>query len=80
MDEPVVHIKQEGQSPEGGKLTRLIKRELVDAPAEQEGEDDQVDEREYPESHGHDSGQDEDMAEDLSMAPDIMTPEDQMEA
>ncbi|XP_076679431.1 forkhead box transcription factor P isoform X23 [Andrena cerasifolii] len=80
LDEPAVHIKQEGQSPEGGKLTRLIKRELVDAPAEQEGEDDQVDEREYPESHGHDSGQDEDMAEDLSMAPDIMTPEDQIEA
>ncbi|CAK9812694.1 Forkhead box protein P4 [Anthophora plagiata] len=80
LDEPAVHIKQEGQSPEGGKLTRLIKRELVDAPAEQEGDDDQVDEREYPESHGHDSGQDEDMAEDLSMAPDIMTPEDQIEA
>ncbi|XP_017788972.1 PREDICTED: forkhead box protein P1 isoform X3 [Habropoda laboriosa] len=80
LDEPAVHIKQEGQSPEGGKLTRLIKRELVDAPAEQEGEDDQVDEREYPESHGHDSGQDEDMAEDLSMAPDIMTPENQIEA
>ncbi|XP_043597741.1 forkhead box protein P1-like isoform X14 [Bombus pyrosoma] len=80
LDEPAVHIKQEGQSPEGGKLTRLIKRELVDAPAEQEGEEDQVDEREYPESHGHDSGQDEDMAEDLSMAPDIMTPEDQIEA
>ncbi|XP_076285124.1 forkhead box transcription factor P isoform X13 [Lasioglossum baleicum] len=74
LDEPAVHIKQEGQSPEG------IKRELVDAPMEPEGEDDQVDEREYPESHGHDSGQDEDMAEDLSMAPDIMTPEDQMEA
>lgn len=80
LDEPAVHIKQEGQSPEGGKLTRLIKRELVDAPADQEGDDDQVDEREYPESHGHDSGQDEDMAEDLSMAPDIMTPEDQIEA
>ncbi|XP_043513787.1 forkhead box protein P1 isoform X9 [Frieseomelitta varia] len=80
LDEPAVHIKQEGQSPEGGKLTRLIKRELVDGPAEQEGEEDQVDEREYPESHGHDSGQDEDMAEDLSMAPDIMTPEDQIEA
>ncbi|KZC07136.1 hypothetical protein WN55_08518 [Dufourea novaeangliae] len=80
LDEPAVHIKQEGQSPEGGKLTRLIKRELIDAPAEQEGDDDQVDEREYPESHGHDSGQDEDMAEDLSMAPDIMTPEDQIEA
>lgn len=80
LDEPAVHIKQEGQSPEGGKLTRLIKRELVDAPTEQEGEEDQVDEREYPESHGHDSGQDEDMAEDLSMAPDIMTPEDQIEA
>ncbi|XP_076635185.1 forkhead box transcription factor P isoform X4 [Colletes latitarsis] len=80
LDEPAVHIKQEGQSPEGGKLTRLIKRELVDAPVEQEGEEDQVDEREYPESHGHDSGQDEDMAEDLSMAPDIMTPEDQIEA
>ncbi|XP_076169338.1 forkhead box transcription factor P isoform X4 [Ptiloglossa arizonensis] len=80
LDEPAVHIKQEGQSPEGGKLTRLIKRELVDASMEQEGDDDQVDEREYPESHGHDSGQDEDMAEDLSMAPDIMTPEDQIEA
>ncbi|XP_017766831.1 PREDICTED: forkhead box protein P1-like isoform X3 [Eufriesea mexicana] len=80
LDEPAVHINQEGQSPEGGKLTRLIKRELVDAPADQEGEEDQMDEREYPESHGHDSGQDEDMAEDLSMAPDIMTPEDQMEA
>lgn len=75
-----MHIKQEGQSPEGGKLARLIKRELVDAPMEPEGEDDQVDEREYSESHGHDSGQDEDMAEDLSMAPDIMTPEDQIEA
>lgn len=80
LDEPAVHIKQEGQSPEGGKLTRLIKRELLEAPTEQEGEEDQVDEREYSESHEHDSGQDEDMAEDLSMAPDIMSPEDQMEA
>ncbi|XP_014606511.1 PREDICTED: forkhead box protein P1-like isoform X8 [Polistes canadensis] len=80
LDEPGVHIKQEGQSPEGGKLTRLIKRELMDAQTEQEAEDDQVDEREYPESHEHDSGQDEDIAEDLSMAPDIMSPEDQIEA
>lgn len=80
MDEPVgVHIKQEGQSPEGGKLSRLIKRELLEAPIEHEEEP--VDDREYPESHGHDSGQDEDMAEDLSMAPDMMTTaEDQIEA
>lgn len=80
LDEPAVHIKQEGQSPEGGKLTRLIKREMLDGPTEQEAEEDQVDEREYPESHEHDSGQDEDIAEDLSMAPDIMSPEDQIEA
>ncbi|XP_046620125.1 forkhead box protein P1 isoform X2 [Neodiprion virginianus] len=80
LDEPSgVHIKQEGQSPEGGKLSRLIKRELLEAPTEQE--EDGVDDREYSESHGHDSGQDEDMAEDLSMAPDT-TPstEDQIEA
>lgn len=80
LDEPAVHIKQESQSPEGGKHTRLIKRELPDGPMEQETEEDQVDEREYSESHGHDSGQDEDIAEDLSMAPDIMIPEDQVEA
>ncbi|XP_012274756.1 forkhead box protein P1 isoform X4 [Orussus abietinus] len=80
LDEPTVHIKQEGQSPEGGKLSRLIKRELLEAPTEQEAEEDAVDEREYPESHGQDSGQDEDIAEDLSMAPDIMAPEDQIEA
>ncbi|RLU15027.1 hypothetical protein DMN91_012914 [Ooceraea biroi] len=80
LDEPAVHIKQESQSPEGGKHTRLIKRELPDGPMEQEAEEDQADEREYSESHGHDSGQDEDIAEDLSMAPDIMIPEDQVEA
>ncbi|XP_066582795.1 forkhead box protein P1 isoform X4 [Prorops nasuta] len=80
LDESGMHIKQEGQSPEGGKLSRLIKRELLDAPPEPENEEDQVDDREYPESHGHDSGQDEDIAEDLSMAPDIMSPEDQIEA
>ncbi|XP_011693623.1 PREDICTED: forkhead box protein P1 isoform X3 [Wasmannia auropunctata] len=80
LDEPAVHIKQESQSPEGGKHTRLIKRELPDGPMEQETEEDQTDEREYSESHGHDSGQDEDIAEDLSMAPDIMIPEDQVEA
>ncbi|XP_025986609.2 forkhead box protein P1 isoform X12 [Solenopsis invicta] len=80
LDEPAVHIKQESQSPEGGKHTRLIKRELPDGPMEQETEEDQADEREYSESHGHDSGQDEDIAEDLSMAPDIMIPEDQVEA
>lgn len=75
-----MHIKQEGQSPEGGKLSRLIKREILEGPTEQEQEDDTVDEREYPESHGQDSGPDEDMAEDLSMAPDIMTSDDQIEA
>lgn len=75
-----MHIKQESQSPEGGKHPRLIKRELPDGPMEQETEEDQTDEREYSESHGHDSGQDEDIAEDLSMAPDIMIPEDQVEA
>ncbi|KAG5319588.1 FOXP1 protein, partial [Pseudoatta argentina] len=80
LDEPAVHIKQESQSPEGGKHPRLIKRELPDGPMEQETEEDQTDEREYSESHGHDSGQDEDIAEDLSMAPDIMIPEDQVEA
>lgn len=80
LDEPAVHIKQESQSPEGGKHTRLIKRELPDGSMEQETEEDQADEREYSESHGHDSGQDEDIAEDLSMAPDIMIPEDQVEA
>ncbi|XP_011866059.1 PREDICTED: forkhead box protein P1 isoform X7 [Vollenhovia emeryi] len=80
LDEPAVHIKQESQSPEGGKHTRLIKRELPDGPMETETEEDQADEREYSESHGHDSGQDEDIAEDLSMAPDIMIPEDQVEA
>ncbi|XP_077275319.1 forkhead box transcription factor P isoform X8 [Temnothorax americanus] len=80
LDEPAVHIKQESQSPEGGKHTRLIKRELPDGPMEHETEEDQADEREYSESHGHDSGQDEDIAEDLSMAPDIMIPEDQVEA
>lgn len=80
LDEPAMHIKQESQSPEGGKHTRLIKRELPDGPMEQETEEDQTDDREYSESHGHDSGQDEDMAEDLSMAPDIMIPEDQVEA
>lgn len=80
LDEPAVHIKQESQSPEGGKHTRLIKRELPDGPMEPETEEDQTDEREYSESHGHDSGQDEDIAEDLSMAPDIMIPEDQVEA
>ncbi|XP_070523230.1 forkhead box P isoform X4 [Cardiocondyla obscurior] len=80
LDEPAVHIKQESQSPEGVKHTRLIKRELPDGPIEQETEEDQTDEREYSESHGHDSGQDEDIAEDLSMAPDIMIPEDQVEA
>ncbi|XP_043465619.1 forkhead box protein P1 isoform X9 [Leptopilina heterotoma] len=85
LDEPVVHIKQEGLCPEGGKLSRLIKREL-EAPTEHEQEqdheheEDTVDDREYPESHGHDSGQDEDMAEDLSMAPDIMTSDDHIEA
>ena len=80
LDEPVVHIKQEGQSPEGGKLSRLIKRELIETPTEQEQDEDPVDEREYPESHGHDSVQGEDMAEDLSMAPDIITSDDQIEA
>ncbi|XP_018367806.1 PREDICTED: forkhead box protein P1 isoform X5 [Trachymyrmex cornetzi] len=80
LDEPAVHIKQESQSPEGGKHPRLIKRELPDGPMEQETEEDQTDEREYSESHGHDSGQDEDIAEDLSMAPDIMIPDDQVEA
>ena len=80
LDEPAVHIKQEGQSPEGGKLSRLIKRELLEGPNEADQEEDPVDEREYPESHEHDSVQDEDMAEDLSMAPDIMTSEDQIEA
>ncbi|KMQ91680.1 forkhead box protein p4 [Lasius niger] len=80
LDEPAMHIKQESQSPEGGKHTRLIKRELPDGPIEQETEEDQTDDREYSESHGHDSGQDEDIAEDLSMAPDIMIPEDQVEA
>ncbi|XP_033208741.1 forkhead box protein P1 isoform X2 [Belonocnema kinseyi] len=80
LDEPAVHIKQEGQSPEGGKLSRLIKRELLETPTDQEQEEDPVDDREYPESHGHDSGQDEDMAEDLSMAPDIITSDDQIEA
>lgn len=75
-----MHIKQEGQSPEGGKLSRLIKRELLEAPTEHEHEDDGVDDREYPESHGQDSGQDEDIAEDLSMAPDIVTSDDQIEA
>lgn len=74
-----MHIKQEGQSPEGGKLSRLIKREM-EGPTEHDNDDDGVDDREYPESHGQDSGQDEDMAEDLSMAPDIMTPDDQIEA
>ncbi|KAM0736546.1 Forkhead box protein P1 [Formica fusca] len=80
LDEPAMHIKQESQSPEGGKHTRLIKRELPDGPMEHETEEDQTDDREYSESHGHDSGQDEDIAEDLSMAPDIMIPEDQVEA
>ncbi|XP_014474346.1 PREDICTED: forkhead box protein P1 isoform X10 [Dinoponera quadriceps] len=80
LDEPAVHIKQESQSPEGGKHARLIKREMPDGPLEQETEEDQADDREYSESHGHDSGQDEDIAEDLSMAPDIMIPEDQVEA
>lgn len=75
-----MHIKQEGQSPEGGKLSRLIKREMLESQTEQDQDDEAVDEREYPESHGQDSGQDEDMAEDLSMAPDIMSPEDQIEA
>ena len=77
-----MHIKQEGQSPEGGKLSRLIKRELMEAPAEPEPEDETCpDERDYPESHpGHDSGPDEDMAEDLSMAPDILAPEDHCDA
>ncbi|XP_020707038.2 forkhead box protein P1 isoform X7 [Athalia rosae] len=82
LDEPAggIHIKQEGQSPEGGKLSRLIKRELFEAPIEHD--DEGVDDRGYPESHhGHDSGPDEDMAEDLSMAPDnIMPSEDQIEA
>ncbi|XP_015126316.1 forkhead box protein P1 isoform X1 [Diachasma alloeum] len=80
LDEPGMHIKQEGQSPEGGKLSRLIKRELLEAQTEHDHDDEGVDDREYPESHGQDSGQDEDMAEDLSMAPDIMTPDDQIEA
>lgn len=80
LDEPALHIKQESQSPEGGKHARLIKREMPDGPMEQETEEDQADDREYSESHGHDSGQDEDIAEDLSMAPDIMIPEDQVEA
>lgn len=76
-----MHIKQEGQCPEGGKLSRLIKRELMEAPTEHDHDDDDtIDDREYPESHDHDSGQDEDMAEDLSMAPDIMTSDDQIEA
>ncbi|XP_011297097.1 forkhead box protein P1 isoform X2 [Fopius arisanus] len=80
LDEPGMHIKQEGQSPEGGKLSRLIKRELLEVQTEHDHDDEGVDDREYPESHGQDSGQDEDMAEDLSMAPDIMTPDDQIEA
>ncbi|XP_063979383.1 forkhead box protein P1 isoform X5 [Diachasmimorpha longicaudata] len=80
LDEPGMHIKQEGQSPEGGKLSRLIKRELLEAQTEHDHDDEGVDDREYPESHGQDSGQDEDMAEDLSMAPDIMTSDDQIEA
>ncbi|KAH0548899.1 hypothetical protein KQX54_004097, partial [Cotesia glomerata] len=82
LDESGMHIKQEGQSPEGSKLSRLIKRELLDGPNDHEHDhdDEGVDDREYPESHGHDSGQDEDMAEDLSMAPDIMTSDDQIEA
>lgn len=77
-----MHIKQEGQSPEGGKLSRLIKRELMEAPTEQDTEEEACnDERDYPESHGgHDSGPDEDMAEDLSMAPDVLAPEDHCEA
>ncbi|KAJ8683891.1 hypothetical protein QAD02_019683 [Eretmocerus hayati] len=78
MDESSLHIKREGQSPEGGKLSRLIKREMMEAPAEHDTEDEPCnDDREYPESHpGHESGPDEDMAEDLSMAPDIIAPED----
>ncbi|XP_008555859.1 forkhead box protein P1 isoform X9 [Microplitis demolitor] len=82
LDESGMHIKQEGQSPEGSKLSRLIKRELLDGPNDHDHDhdDEGVDDREYPESHGHDSGQDEDMAEDLSMAPDIMTSDDQIEA
>ncbi|KAK0096866.1 hypothetical protein PV326_004070 [Microctonus aethiopoides] len=82
LDEPGMHIKQEGQSPEGGKLSRLIKRELLEAPTDHDHDhdDDTVDNREYPESHGQDSGQDDDIAEDLSMAPDIGTSDDQIEA
>lgn len=59
-----MHIKQEG--PEGGKFSRMIKRELADTPGEQDEEES------APESQGQDSGQEEDMAEDLSMAPDVL--------
>lgn len=78
-----MHIRQEGHSPEGGKLSRLIKREMIDAPAEQDTEDDAMNNVvvEYPESHsGQDSGPEEDMAEDLSMAPEIPPPEDHSDA
>ncbi|XP_032455067.1 forkhead box protein P2 isoform X5 [Nasonia vitripennis] len=97
-DSGLAHIKQEGQSPEGGKLSRLIKRELMEAPTEQDTEEETGctdDQRsDYPDTHPSlhhhhhhhhhqqqqqqqreqhdDSGPDEDIAEDLSMAPDMM--------
>ena len=67
-----MHIKREGHSPEGGKLSRLIKHEMMEGPTEHDTEDDANDDRDYPESHDRDSNVDEDIAEDLSMAPEIM--------
>lgn len=77
-----MHIRQEGHSPEGGKLSRLIKREMLEAPTEQDTEEEAcTDDRDYPESQpGQDSGPDEDMAEDLSMAPEIAPSEDHSDA
>lgn len=70
MDESSMHIKQEGHhhNPEGGKLSRLIKNEMIEGPTEHDTEDSGT----IDESQGQDSCQEEDMAEDLSMAPDIL--------
>ncbi|CAB0032440.1 unnamed protein product, partial [Trichogramma brassicae] len=50
----------------------------MEGPVEHDPEDEACinDDRDYPESQGHDSGPDEDMAEDLSMAAEVQLPDD----
>lgn len=71
------HHQRSRESPETGKLSRLIKCEM-DGPTDHDLDD--LDERDYPESsdvlgpEDIDSGAEDEMAEDLSMAPETLAP------